>query len=71
MHESHSGEFFHYQNTMQISQKKQKKKKETYETDNSHEIEPDILRGPVFVLDDVDSCCPHHYKNKTTGPWSL
>lgn len=70
MHESHSGEFFHYQNTMQISQKKQKKK-ETYETDNSHEIEPDILRGPVFVLDDVDSCCPHHYKSKTTGPWSL
>lgn len=70
MHESHSGEFFHYQNTMQISQKKQKKK-ETYETDNSHEIESDILRGPVFVLDDVDSCCPHHYKSKITGPWSL
>lgn len=70
MHESHSGEFFHYQNTMQISQKKQKKK-ETYETDNSHEIESDILRGPVFVLDDVDSCCPHHYKYKITGPWSL
>lgn len=51
--------------------KRSKKKKETYETDNLHEIESDILRGPVFVLDDVDSCCPHHYKNKTTGPWSL
>lgn len=50
---------------------KEAKKKETYETDNSHEIESDILRGPVFVLDDVDSCCPHHYKYKITGPWSL
>lgn len=50
---------------------KEAKKKETYETDNSHEIESDILRGPDFVLDDVDSCCPHHYKSKITGPWSL